>query len=418
MAKGNYHKIIIIGCGAAGMMAAIWAAQYEKDIVILERNDVAGKKIPATGNGKCNFTNLNITRSDYYGNNPDEAFSIYERFNNFDTISFFNRLGILKTERNGYCYPHSGMAASVRDALLRKINELEIPVIYNFRVANIEYSDKIYTSTSKNKEQYTSSKLIITAGGQAQGCFGTDGSMYYYLKKLGHSVINVHPALVGLKLQSEYLNKLAGVRHECNVKISASGHEYSEYGEVIFSKNGISGIPVMNLSRNATDEQTGSVKPGISLDFFNGQSNTELCEYVAELIRTNKGTVSELLSGLLNIKLVEVILSELGIKSDEAVSNLDVSFAARFADTAKDFCFEIIGSYGFENAQVTAGGIPLSEINSESLESRITPGLYLAGEILDVDAKCGGYNLQWAWSSGAIAGSFCGGGHFDKNKLC
>lgn len=418
MSKDNYHKIIVIGCGAAGMMAAIWAAQYEKDIIILERNDVAGKKLPATGNGKCNFTNLNVSPNDFYSNNSSEAFSIYERFNNFDTIRLFENIGIPGIERNGYCYPHSGNAASVRDALLRQLRKLNIPIIYHFRVANIEYSDKIYTSTSKNKEKYTSSKLIIAAGGQAQGCFGTDGSMYYYLKKLGHSIVPPHPALVGLKLQSDSLNELAGVRHECNVTVTALEKAYSEYGEIIFSKNGVSGIPVMNLSRFATDETVLNCTPGISLDFFADRSQHELSQYVLRLIHDSTGTVSEVLGGLLNIKLIDVILKSLKISTTESASSLDERFADVFADRAKNFRFEVTGSYGFENAQVTAGGVLLNEINPETLESRICPGMYLAGEIIDVDARCGGYNLQWAWSSGAIAGSYCGGGCFDKNKLC
>lgn len=400
------------------MMAAISASMYEKDILILERNDVAGKKIPATGNGKCNYTNLSISEKDYYGEDTETAFSIYEKFDNQDTIRFFNSLGILKSDRNGYCYPYSGLAASVRDALLRRVNELKIPIIYDFRVANIEYSDKIYTSTSKNKESYTSSRLLIAAGGQAQGCFGTDGSMYYYLRKLGHSIITPVPALCGLKLQSDSLNRLSGVRHEAMVTINVSDRTYNEYGEIIFSKNGISGIPVMNLSRFALVGLENNERAKIHLDLIHDLGETMLAAYITKLIANSSASVSETLQGILNIKLVCELLFALGIDKDTPVSALSIGFADRFASLAKNYSFEIIGSYGFENAQVTAGGVPLSEVDHETLESKICPNLFFAGEILDVDAKCGGYNLQWAWSSGAVAGAYSGGGCFDKSKLC
>lgn len=418
MSKDHIYNIAVIGCGAAGMMAAISAAQYEKDIVILERNDVAGKKIPATGNGKCNFTNLNITNGDFYGNDTDTAFKVYEKFNNYDTVSFFESIGILKTDKNGYCYPHSQTAASVRDALVRKINQLGIPVIFDFRVANISYSDKIYISTSKNKGNICSRKLIVAAGGQAQGCFGTDGSMYYYLKKLGHSIITPVPALSGLKLNSKYLSQLSGVRHDCRVSINTGNKTFTEEGEVIFSKNGLSGIPVMNMSRFALRALEEGSTATLSLDLFSDMSFEKLVDYLQSIISNSDSPIGEVLSGVLNIKTVNVLLELTDTASSVSADSLDAGFAKNFAKLAKAFTFEIIGSYGFESAQVTSGGVPLRETDSETLESKICDNLYFAGEILDVDAKCGGYNLQWAWSSGAVAGAYCGGGHFDKSKLC
>lgn len=418
MAETEFHRLIIVGCGASGMAAAISAGIYENDIVILERNAVAGKKICATGNGKCNFTNLSFNETDLRGCDTKKAYSIYSRFSNIDTIDFFAGLGIPNHERNGYCYPHSGQASSVRDALLYKIEELGINVFYDTRVTGIEHQNSLFTLKTTNG-YFSCSKLILATGGQAQHCFGTDGSIYYYAKKLGHTIIEPLPALVGLTLDDYSLKELAGVRHEAEISLKIDDSEaYREYGEIIFSKTGISGIPVMNSSRFAAEALEQGKKVDICLDFFKDYTLEGLYEFIEHHYQNSNLSVKTSLTGVLNNKLIEVILNKSGVKKD-CTRRDEKTFESlgRIAELMKGLSFRVTGTNGFDNAQCTAGGIPLDEINSETLESLKCDGLYMTGELLDIDGKCGGYNLQWAWTTGVIAGAYAGGGFFDKNKF-
>ncbi len=417
MSKDNRHRLIIIGCGASGMAAAISASVYEKDILILERNPVPGKKIPATGNGKCNFTNENVSAQDFRSNSGN-PFDYYNRFNNRDVIDFFENLGVPVFSKNGYCYPHSAQAASVRDALVNRLEETGIPIIYDCRVTAITKENEGF-KLKCGQDYYFCDKLIIAAGGEAQKCFGTDGSFYYILEKLGHSIIKQRPALVGLTSSYESLKDLSGVRHEANVKLLIDNAVSSqEYGEIIFNKGGISGIPVMNASRFAVEALDKGQNVSVALDFFPETNKEKLSCYLAHQFSSRKLPVCRCLTGVLNDKLISVILKDCGVPlefSDRNVENS--SIFEKIADRMKNFILQIMGTAGFDNAQTTSGGIPLYELDKTTLESKKCAGLYVVGELADVDGKCGGYNLQWAWTSGVIAGAYAGGGEFDKSKL-
>lgn len=414
----EYHELIIIGCGASGMTAAISASVYTDNILILERNDVPGKKITATGNGKCNFTNLEFNEDDLRGRDSAAAFSICKMFTNKDAIDYFRHLGIPAYIRNGYCYPYSNQAASVRDALVNKLEDLKIDVKYNTRVTAITFENNIYTLKTKDIN-YCCNKLIMATGGQAQHCFGTDGSMYYICGKLGHSVVAPLPALVGLTTSYAYINMLQGVRHEAEISLIINGRtKYTEYGEIVFSKNGISGIPVMNASRYAAEAFECGCECELSFDFFKDCSLTELEALIKDHYIDSSLTVEKSLTGVLNNKLISLILVLAKISPDytgrDEFSNKAFH---RIAALMKDLTIPVNATTGFDNAQCTAGGIPLNEIDNKTMESLISPGLYITGELLDVDGKCGGYNLQWAWTTGAVAGAYAGGGCFDKNKF-
>lgn len=418
MGNCEYHDLIIIGCGASGMTAAISASVYTDNILILERNDVPGKKIPATGNGKCNFTNLNFAPEDLRGRDSAAAYSVYKMFNCKDAVAYFKHLGIPAYIRNGYCYPYSNQAASVRDALVNKLEDLGIEVKYNTRVTAVSYENGVYTLKTKELE-YRCNRLIMATGGQAQHCFGTDGSMYYICGKLGHSVVAPLPALVGLTTSYENINMLQGVRHEANITLRINGRDrYTEYGEVVFSKNGISGIPVMNASRYAAEAFENGCECELAFDFFKDYTLGELEALLKGHYRNSNLTVEKSLTGVLNSKLISLILV-LAKVSPEYTGRDEFSKKAfhKIAELMKNLTIPVNGTTGFENAQCTAGGIPLDEIDPKTLESLICPGLYMTGELLDVDGKCGGYNLQWAWTTGAIAGAYAGGGCFDKNKF-
>ncbi len=417
MSDTNRHKLIIIGCGASGMAAAISAAVYEKDILILERNPVPGKKIPATGNGKCNFTNENMSGSDLHSSSGD-AFSFYQRFDNADVLGFFKTLGVPAFIKNGYCYPHSNQAASIRDALINRLEELRIPVKYDCRVKTVEKTGSGFKLRC-GAEEYFCDRLIIAAGGQASPCFGTDGSFYYICGKLGHTVIEPLPALTGLTSDTAFLKEIAGVRHEANVRLLVDRDTVSEeYGEIIFNKTGISGIPVMNASGAAARALSGGKAVGISLDLFPDMSEEELAGFLKVHFDRSSLSLTRCLTGVLNDKLTSVILKECGVSADYRDRGKDnTGLFFRIAGRMKDFKLLITGTTGFENAQTTAGGIPLNELDGKTLESLKCSGLYIVGELADVDGRCGGYNLQWAWTSGVIAGAYAGGGEFDKTKL-
>ena len=417
MSDTNRHKLIIIGCGASGMAAAISAAVYEKDILILERNPVPGKKIPATGNGKCNFTNLNIEQG-FLRSSSGDPFSFCSRFDSSDTLRFFERLGIPAYIRNGYCYPASGQAASVRDALYLRITELGIHVEFDTRVTAITKNDSGFVLAAGQKT-YFCEKLIIAAGGEASPCFGTDGSFYYICKKLGHSVIQPLPALVGLILSHNRIKELTGVRQEARISLRADDKElYTEAGEIIFNKTGISGIPVMNSARFAAYALNDGQTVSLSIDFFPDMSSEQLKAIVFDRYMRGSSDIFKSLTGVLNDKLIAVILERCGVNTDFSSRGSDAEAVfGRIVSEMKSFILTVSGTAGFENAQTTAGGIPLSELNPETMESTVCPGLYIVGELADVDGICGGYNLQWAWATGVIAGACAGGGRFDKSKF-
>lgn len=417
MAQSNRHNLIIIGCGASGMAAAISASVYERDILILERNPVPGKKITATGNGKCNFTNEHVSMQDLRSGSGN-AFPIYRHFDNRDVLDLFESLGMPSYNKNGYYYPHSNQAASVRDTLVNRLEDLRIHVEYDCRVKSVEKKGDMF-KLKCGETEYFCSRLIIAAGGQAQSCFGTDGSFYYICKKLGHSVITPLPALVGLTSDLPYLKQLAGVRHEATVTLNIDKRTYSrEYGEIIFNKTGISGIPVMNASAPALRAMAEGHEIKLLLDFFKDVSTDRLAGFLCRHFERSSLSLIRCLTGVLNDKLLAVILKECGISADFADRSADNSkLFEKLARRMKNFIIPITASAGFENAQTTSGGIPLYELSADSLESKLCPGLYITGELVDVDGRCGGYNLQWAWTSGVIAGAYAGGGKFDKNKL-
>lgn len=422
MQKDIFHKLIIIGCGASGMTAALSASLYEKDILIIERNDRCGRKLLATGNGKCNFTNLNISPDDFRSEDSNTAFSVYQRFDCNSAIDFFLSIGIPVFNRNssGYCYPHSEQASTVRNAFDNRLYANGISVAYDTKVNTILYNNDKYTLdctlNSSEKVVYSCNRLLIASGGSAQSCYGTDGGLLSTLKHLGHSVITPMPALTGLTTDSKYTEGLNGVRQHARISLEASDNDsnpemiYSEYGEIIFSKSGISGIPVMNASRFALKKLNEGMTVHLKLDFFPEWDQVQLSEYLGKLISCSHLKPYKLLTGLVNDKLMQTIWN---IVNSDDISALNDSLSYQL----KNFDLNIIGSSGFDNAQCSSGGIPLSEIDTESLESKLCHGLYFAGEVLDVDGKCGGYNLQWAWSTGAIAGAYAGGGCFDKDKF-
>lgn len=412
MAEIIYEKIII-GAGAAGLMAAYSSYIQNKNakILMLERKDVVGKKITATGNGKCNYTNSVQNKECYRSLDSGKAFRIVKSFDHEHTIELFKGLGIIPRERNGYYYPYGEQAKSIRDVLKNAV-ENKGTVIYTGKdVSDIFRSNEKYTVICSDGSKYSAKKLVIAAGGCAAPVFGTDGTIFGILKKAGIKIISPKPALCGLKTDYRYLKNIDGVRLKCKCSLYSKDIKniiYSESGEIIFSKNGISGIPVMNLSRYAINEMDKNNKCGLNLDMFPDIDERELAEYLYKVAKECGGNIGMALSAIINDKMLKVLFKDSGLEYDavltKSTENIISKSLKKLAALLKGFTLSITGDNGFENAQTTQGGVDLNEINEETMECKKFPGMYLAGEVLDVDGMCGGYNLQWAWTTGYIAG--------------
>ncbi|MBR5178396.1 MAG: aminoacetone oxidase family FAD-binding enzyme [Lachnospiraceae bacterium] len=412
------HDKIIIGGGAAGLMAAYSACKistdggFVPDVLLLEGKEIVGKKLAATGNGKCNFTNMYQDICCYRSDNSAKAYRIINNFDNQKTISLFRNLGIISTERKGYCYPIGEQARTFRDVLKERVISLGTVIYTEKYVIGIDKSDSVFSVTCSDLSVYYSKKLIICVGGSAAPVFGTDGNMFGLLEKMGFKIIKPKPALCGLRTDCKYLKILEGVRLKCECSLYSSKRGniiYKEQGEIIFSKNGISGIPILNLSRFAINELDDGNKCGVLLDFFPDMNLRKLKDYLTStVISCGDGAVGVVLSALVNDKLLKTLFRELSIDYDTSSKVYDVrtirNELGRLSEMLKSFNVNIIGDTGFENAQTTQGGVILKEIDENNMESYKYPGLYFAGEVLDVDGMCGGYNLQWAWTTGYIAG--------------
>ncbi len=419
------YDMIVIGAGASGLMAAISGARLGCSVLVIEQKEKAGKKILATGNGKCNFTNMIQNPECYRGNDSAFTWKVLSYFDVSHTLAFFKDLGIYPKNRDGYIYPNSEQASSVVQVLLMECDRLGIKIHYNEAVKEIKkpyytvlteiQPQKLQKTKNKpigerndagEKKVYCCSKLILATGGCASAQLGSDGSGYGLAKNLGHTVIKPLPALVQLKSPDKYCKTISGVR--TNAKVTCYSDQkpmVQEVGEVLFTDYGISGIPVMQVSRYAAKTLDQGEKVSLLLDYLPELDEGDLIDLLRQRIRNNpKKNVEEMMVGLLNHKLSYVIILESKIDVYLKCNELSVQEIGRLAKMIKYFKMSITSTNSFENAQVCAGGIPTTEINDTTMESKCSSGLYLTGELVDVDGTCGGYNLQWAWSSGYLAG--------------
>lgn len=397
--------VIVIGAGASGMMAAITAARRGKFVAILERMNKPGKKILATGNGKCNFTNNNMDTSRFHGN-IQLIQSVLDRFSKEDTLSFFHEIGIWPKEKNGYYYPNSGQAVSVVEAFNHELNRLHVPVYLEQEVLDL-FPDKYGFRIKTVQTSYTCRNVIVASGLLAASKLGSDGSMFSVIKELGHRFVPVLPALCGFYAKGIPFSKVAGVRCDANLTLKIDGDTAAtEHGELQLTDYGISGIPVFQISGPAVRALYEKKTVAVAIDFLPEISSEMLCtEFALRMERSKtEEKADRLLSGLLNQKLIPVLLKYAGIHSNEMLENITSERMERLSAGIHDCQVILEKVRDFEFAQVCTGGIRTEEIDEKTLESRLLSGLYFAGEILDVDGICGGYNLQWAWSSGFVAG--------------
>jgi flavoprotein family protein len=397
-------EIAVIGGGASGLMAAITAKKSGKEVIILERKDRILKKVLITGNGRCNITNVNANISNYFGKNISSVENILNRFTPQDTMDFFNELGIVCNEENrGKVYPLSGQASSVVDALRFEAEKLGIKIETEFYVRKIEKDGFKFRIYSEDKKKIEAGRVILAAGGQSYPELGSNGSGFELAKELGHSVTKLSPSIVQLKTEKNQVKGLQGIKTDVAVTAYGDNKKICTYdGELLFTDYGISGNVVFNISfvmplyKNVEFE----------IDFMEKFDYNELYEMLKERKRIlSHLTMENYFNGMINKKLGQFLSKVSGIeKLSKPVKDLNDSDIRKLCTVLKKYRVKILETTGFKNAQVTAGGVSLDEVNTETLESKIVKGLYFSGEVLDVYGECGGFNLQWAWASGHIAG--------------
>ncbi|SFR96287.1 hypothetical protein SAMN05661086_02911 [Anaeromicropila populeti] len=402
-------EIIIIGGGASGLMAAIAAGRKGKKVILIEQKDRIGKKILATGNGKCNFSNTYQDSRCYRSDNSSFPIKVLERFGVDETVSWFENLGILVKERNGYLYPNSLQASSILDVLRLETARLGIKVYCEERVTKIKEYNQGFRVFLRRRE-ITGKKIILAAGGKASPQHGSDGSGYLLAESLGHHIIPTVPALTGLKVKEGFCGKMAGVRTEAAVSLFIEDKLVSkDIGELQLTGYGISGIPVFQVSRYAGKGLLEKKKVTAQIDFFPDRKEEDIWRKLQQNIKAHPDDFAEdMLTGIMNKKIYLVLMKEAGIKANAVVKSVPTDKWRKLSAYMKGLSLHIIDSNGFETAQVTAGGVDTREINERTMESKLKKNLYMIGELLDVDGICGGYNLQWAWSTGFIAGNHAG----------
>lgn len=398
--------VAVIGGGAAGLVAAISAARAGAKTVIIEHMDRVGKKILATGNGKCNYTNEAQGISYYRGENPAFVVPIFRQFGFKETVAFFQELGIYPKVKNGYYYPASEQAASVLEVLRMEISYLKVEEKVSCEITDIRKQKNKFL-IEIGKERIEAKSIIFAPGLLASPKTGSDGSIFPYIEKFGHHFVDIVPALVQLQGKQSFFKSLAGIRAENSIKLYIENRQIaSERGELQLTDFGISGIPVFQLSRYATKALKQKKKVYALLDFMPDMGETELENLICHRFRENAHdkTAGETLIGLFNKKLSGVLLKEAGIELHCPAVKVSDKQCRQLCVIIKALRVDIVGSKTFEQAQVCAGGVSTEEIDNESLMSKCVPGIYFAGEVIDIDGTCGGYNLQWAWSSGYVAG--------------
>lgn len=407
-----YHDVIVLGGGASGLMAAISAKDFGADVAIVEGTDRVGKKILATGNGRCNITNSTIKFpfNQYHSNNDGFFNSVLSSFGVKETEDFFYSLGLPFVElQNGKMYPQSLQSSSVVDILRLALEDRNIPVYNSFKVKKISTVNKKFTlSTVDNfSEDIHCGKLIIACGGKSAVKTGSDGSAYNLCKSFNHKITVTYPAIVQLKLDFNKLKAISGVKFDGFASVIVDGKEIrKEFGEILFTDYGISGPPILQISDIASKNTLLNKDVKIKVDMMPHKTEEEVKDFFENHFgMMSYREVSKSLIGVINKKLIPVILKEAGIHDiHKPCYELSWQEKKTLISLFKSWTFTCTGSNGFNNAQVTAGGVDTREVCNNTLESKIVKNLYFCGEILDVHGDCGGYNLQWAWSSGYIAG--------------
>lgn len=406
-------QIIIIGGGAAGLTAAIGAAREGACVTVLERLSRVGKKLLATGNGRCNYTNTDIDIYHYHGTQPKFATGILNRFGSGATIDFFEELGITPmVEQKGKVFPRSGQAGSVLDVMRYELEQLGVRTVCDAEVSSVERTCRGFRVKTTTGDQFTADKVVIATGGKASPNLGSNGSGYALAEGFGHRIVPPFPALVQLKLKADFLKQLAGIKVDGTAEIIHNGITVaSDSGEILFTSYGVSGPPILQISRAAGETLQQGKTPWLKLNLVPEMTRDKLIGLIS--CRLKSQSVKPLdfsFVGFINKQLSPVIIKAAGIADiKKPAGEVTPQEVQQLLAVLQEWRFEVTDTLPWSQAQVTAGGVDTSEIDPKTMESRLVPGLYLVGEIVDIDGDSGGFNLQWAWASGWVAGKAAAG---------
>lgn len=398
-------NITIIGGGASGLMAAVTAAAAGAQVTVTEQNDRVGKKILSTGNGRCNYTNLHQEPSCYHSENASFPWGIIQRFDAGETVEFFKKLGIFPKSREGYLYPNSDQASSVLDVLRMECRRLHVDIRTDCKCTEIRPGKSGFRLKTMSGTLHAD-RVILAAGSAASSISGSGDLGYRLARQLGHRIVPVVPALVQLRCKEDFYKSISGVRVQGEVAILADNVCIArDRGEIQLTGYGISGIPVFQVSGTAAAALHHGQAVKAVLDFMPDMGREEFLSFLKERILTRpEKTPEEFLIGLFPKKLCDLWIRLGRLPRSRAVGGLADGQLEALARLIRQFETKVTAANPFAQAQVCRGGVDTRDVDPQTLESRLIPGLYFAGEVLDVDGLCGGYNLQWAWSSGHAAG--------------
>ncbi|MCX6808208.1 MAG: NAD(P)/FAD-dependent oxidoreductase [Candidatus Berkelbacteria bacterium] len=400
------YDIAIIGAGPAGILAAIMAVEAGANIALFDKNDQIGRKILATGNGRCNLTNKDVDSRNFHGANAKFIQRILDQFTNIETMQFFESLGLLlKEEDRGRIFPRSNQAKSVVEVLGNKLDELNADIFTNKLVKRISKDESDFLIEFESGETFRTRKLILSTGGKAAFQFGSSGDGLFWSKLFGHNIVPIKAALVPVETIEIWPSEVQGLKLEVKVSIKQAGNIIAtRSGDLLFTHFGVSGPAVMGLARDiAYSLEKGDVN--IEIDIFPEIDSSVLDKKIAETIaRNGQKSVKNSLIGFAPLNLLPILLGIANVDGERKAAEISKADRISIVKAFKSLDLRVKSVRPLKEAQVSAGGIDVREIDENTLESKLVPGLFFAGEIIDVDGDSGGFNLQWAWSSGFVAG--------------
>lgn len=406
------EKVIIAGAGASGMCAAIVCARAGAEVILIEKTDIAGKKLSMTGNGRCNLSNMDMRAQCYNSEAGVRMGRWLEKYGTGETVKFFHSLGIEIRNEEGYLYPFSGQALSVAEVMRKETERLNVNIIYHTQVKEILAGTGSYRyGVRTTGALYEADSVILATGGNSGPKITmSTGDGYYIAQKLGLHVTDVRPGLVQLKSAEPLLPDETGVRAEAEVTFLAGEKVLAkETGELQLTAGGLSGIPVMQASAQVARALSKGESVYAEIDFFPGYTQEEFSQLTENIISLkDQRNIYDLLEGICNSHINTLILQKAGIEPNSRSDQFTDMNLENILRKYRQIRIPIVETGTFQQSQVTAGGICLQDLTDE-LESVDMPGIYCIGELTDVDGRCGGYNLQWAWMSGSFAGRAAAG---------
>ena len=397
----NNEKMIIVGAGAAGLTAAIVNARAGRQVLLLEQNSKVGKKILVSGNGKCNIDNRYIDLKRFHSQNPDFVAKVLEGYSFPVVEKFFTSLGLELIEgKEGKMFPMSLQASSVVELLEYEAKQAGVKIVCDCKVTGIDKKEQIFTlETSQGTKRCE--KLLLSAGSPAAPQLGGSDSGYAFATRMGHSLIPRHPSLVQLCSDETWVKGCAGVKVAGLARLYANGEYITEKrGDLLFTNYGISGLAILDLSREVSTRLANFDYCELSLDLMPELSKEKLTNLLlARVQQESEKPIALWLQGVLNKKLISIILeqSKSRVKLEKELNRKEIN---KLVHSIKNLKLSISDTKGFKGAEVSTGGIDTTEVHSHNMESKLVPNLFFAGEILDVDGDRGGFNFHWAWITG------------------